>query len=297
MRINKTECMNSFDNRGFSFIEVLVAIGISSILSIVILTLITESHKNNRDIKSKFELIELEQDIMRLVLNRNTCKCMFQGVALPDDNSTVPFNELKNGCQIGTNLIAVDQPVAQRSNVKTQSIALKNLVDISSGNKSGNLEIQFASDGAKFKSILIPSQSFIVKNGAILDCLGAGPMTDPVQQCASAEKIYVGSNTFNGEEPDENGCVALNSFQGQQGIAGAQGPEGPSPFLTVSGVFNAVCPPGYIKYTCWGAGSGRNWGWTQNTFGCNAWEGSRNGGAPGCACKCYLPVTDEEETQ
>lgn len=297
------------NNTGFSIIEVLVALGIMSMVGLGVMTVASDSGTHSQILKNKLELLEIEQAIVRLVSDKNSCGCMFQGIALPGAGGSVNLNALKNGCKVGVgaNLLQAGNPPNATSMLTIDTIKLTNFEDLTLGNKAADIEIEVTSQVGSFRKIVIPSNAFVIQAGAISKCVGPEKIVTPISKCAKDGKTFVGFQPLYGQTPDGNGCLPVSAFQGPQGAQGPQGRQGvigeippppppPAPrppprTIIVSGTYGATCPPGGFLMSCWETGSGRNHSMTYNNNGngCVAWEGSGNGGYAGCACRCGIP--------
>lgn len=311
--MNKKNAKNKFwkaNSRGFSLVELMATLGIIATMGYVIVTFKVDMAKHGQTLKNKLETMEIEESLLRLFADSRACRCMFRGLEwLPDSESTLNLNSLKNGCEVGAddnavNLLQVGQSINSQSLLNVNSIKLRNMRDIDTEKKVADLEISFDTPASTLKSkpVSIPSLHFTVNANQVSHCLEAGAATTPITKCAADQRVFVGFSTFNGQTPDGNGCLPMSAFQGPRGQQGAVGPRGiptmppeaaiPVPPLssriTVSGTYGAQCPNGYTLISCTRTGSGNNNGWYQNRNGCIAWEGRGNHGSLGCSCECAL---------
>lgn len=169
-----TRRMNQ-NKKGFSLIEILVAVGIVSIVGFALTTLFISTQKQNKFIEQKLEKVELEQSIVKLLSDNSTCSCLLNGPAWSTGTTEINLASLKNGCS-GNDLIQASQPINPNSQIRIDTIKIKDISDVGSGMISGVIEIKLKDTIQPMKPIVISGQSFITDNVAtptkITSCLG-----------------------------------------------------------------------------------------------------------------------------
>lgn len=172
MRRNNLKKIN-----GFSLIEILIALVIFMFLTLGMSSSIVFLSRQNKALQQKIDSISLEQTIVRLLSDNNSCQCMFENIPWPQQGE-ISLNSLKNGC--GSDIISTSGILSNYSNsgLTISSIKLINLKSISATQKSADLVIDFDSTklAGPLSSIKLVAQGFITNNiggqTQIQQCLG-----------------------------------------------------------------------------------------------------------------------------
>jgi prepilin-type N-terminal cleavage/methylation domain-containing protein len=158
--------------QGYSLLEVLMTIGLMSITALAMNSIIVNLSHQNKSITQKLEAVELEQTIVRLMADNNSCQCMFQGITW-DNTKPVTLTSLKNGCN--NDLVSVGSEVSSgKTGLKIKSINLKNLSEQTAIPPTADIFIEFeqSPDTMQLKPIKIASQGFTLTGSSIQNCLG-----------------------------------------------------------------------------------------------------------------------------
>lgn len=235
------------DAQGFSLLEVTVAVGILGIIVWATTGLIISLMNENKALSEKLESIELEQSLNRLTTESNVCSCMFDSPAWSPGVSEIELNHLKKGC-VAESLLSVGEPVNSGSKLKTESIKIKNISVIGSGNLMGDLEIKLSGGARSIKPLLISGLSFSPDNIAlpqkISTCLGV----------AGAQQLCVGmGGTWDGHcsLPPSTGAEPLGIAETCVALGGVfTDPTGPCVFNSSKSDTKTRTEPGTLVAHC-----------------------------------------------
>jgi prepilin-type N-terminal cleavage/methylation domain-containing protein len=154
---------NKFINKkiksnGFSLIELIIATTIMSIVSLSIVTLITNQNREVKALTEKLTITDLQTQLQRTLNNVNYCNCLLRGknfnttalnispanqiVSLPSGfSATPPAPALCT--QEPSDLIPPVGRSVLNTNITVASVGLNNLQLISSNNYSADLQVEF----------------------------------------------------------------------------------------------------------------------------------------------------------
>lgn len=207
------------NQKGFSLVEVLVASFLMLILGLAMVTMTVNQQRQNKALQQKLDVMEVEQTLLRLLAEPQSCQCMFQGLVWnPDGQNNLPdLTTIKNGCATGANntLLSHNAVITgTSSSLKVNAIKVKNAKDIGGNNRTADIEISFLSapDMPPVKSILLSSQSFSINpaDSKIDQCLGVAGAD---KMCVSMGGSWsAGKCTLAGPSPEKpqntTGCEA-----------------------------------------------------------------------------------------
>lgn len=146
-----------------------------SIIGLAMATMITQLQKQNKGLQQKLESIQIEQSLTRLLTDNNNCKCMFQNLTIPSDNSNVTITGgIKAGCS-GVNLLTPGTEVhSSGTGLKVSSVELKNITNVDATRKLANIVVNFDQNSlaSPLRSISIIGQSFLVSGTTVTECVG-----------------------------------------------------------------------------------------------------------------------------
>lgn len=146
-------------NKGFSIIEVLMALAITAIVAFSVVTLMRNQNKEMTAMTEKFVAKEAEIFIAKMISSEDYCQCYFSGkilnmgartwttplsTSLPSSYSNTPVPCAAVGApylQVGQNIY--------RSKVRVADIRMENITEIvvGSGNFSGDFVVEMDSAG------------------------------------------------------------------------------------------------------------------------------------------------------
>ena len=69
-----------FDQTGFSLIELMLAVGISSILALVFGTMFANQNREMQAMSQKFLKVELETQLKNVLIKSDYCGCIFNSM-------------------------------------------------------------------------------------------------------------------------------------------------------------------------------------------------------------------------
>lgn len=166
----------SQDKAGFSLVELLVAIGIMSIIMAGMAALGVNLSRESKALQQKLETIEMEQVLVRLMSERSACDCMFRGIDWRSD-AAMEIPLLAKGCNStpGSYLISAGKPLSDYgAGVEISRISLQNPTDIGGNNRVADLVIEFSRSSLirPLRPLRIPSQSFVLSGTSIGQCMG-----------------------------------------------------------------------------------------------------------------------------
>lgn len=137
---------------GFSIIEVLVAIGIMSFVSIGIATLITNQSTNIQALDEKMAMQNIQTQVMNVLSSTTYCKCFIGATRTFDYSGTQTWNSFPTSvagafdaacAPLGGAFLTVGTPYAPK--LTPTGLTLQNITETvaGSGNFSANLQITF----------------------------------------------------------------------------------------------------------------------------------------------------------
>lgn len=169
-------------HNGFSLVEVLVTVGVVSIMGLAMASMISSLERQNKALGQKLESIELEQSVNRILVDNTSCGCLFDYPAWTTGTPEISLNHLKKGCN-AENLLTKDASIFPNSQLKVETIKLKNITPlVGSGTISGDVEIVLKNGISSMKPIRISGLRFspddITTPTKIAGCVGvAGAQT------------------------------------------------------------------------------------------------------------------------
>lgn len=171
------EAMKKYKHHnGFSLVEVLVTVGVISIMGLAMATMMSSLERQNKALGQKLESIELEQSLNRILVDNASCGCLFDYPAWTTGTPEINLTHLKKGCS-ADNLLATDTSIYTNSQLKVETIKLKNITPFAgSGTISGDVEIVLKNGVNSMKPIRIPGLRFspddITTPTKIAGCVG-----------------------------------------------------------------------------------------------------------------------------
>lgn len=183
--------------RGFSIIEVLVALGIMSIVSMALISLLTNQNKEVKALGERMISKDVETQLKNVLLNSSYCDCLLRGYTLNTVTTPTAWNSFPLSIPSGYNQPPpaaptpctalssfIIPPVGGKignSSVKTAGITMDNILYQGSGYYTGSLNISFdpGSMVRAMKSLRIP-MSFSI------DTTSGTPAARNFSSCGSA---------------------------------------------------------------------------------------------------------------
>lgn len=244
----------SFGNTGNTLVQVLVAVGVMSIMAGAVASVFLDVQKSQAGLELRFAALDVRQSIVGALSNESawqrilltnpqlTCTSPNQAHCSASTVTTVPIKVMDargniiydatsptsgyttKGLKCSTYSAAGNPACPLRVDVAWRGVCsmapCSNTLDM--------ISIQFTyNPGAGNKPL-----PFNKSNFDVVDLLRTklGGLTSPQTICANQSKMYIGEgNSFNGYAADNQGCVAYAAFVGSKGDAGANGAD-------------AVCP-------------------------------------------------------
>lgn len=246
-RAIKGFCSLKSQEQGFSLLEVIVSVGILGIMTWATTGMIISLMNENKVLSEKLESIELEQSVNRLTTESIACSCMFDSPDWTVGISEVELTHLKKGC-LSERLLVVGELLNSSSKLRTESIKIKNISSIGSGNLMGDLEIKLTGGARSIKPLLISGLSFSPDNVAlpkkITNCLGV----------AGAQQLCVGmGGSWNGHctLPPTEGSEPLGIAKTCVALGGTfTEPVGPCVFDSTNNASKGKMEPGTLVAHC-----------------------------------------------
>lgn len=142
------------NRRGFSIIEVLVALSLVTIVSLAVANLLTMQQKEMRAIKEKLSTTDLESITKKIIMNDNYCQCLFKGNTFNSITKTwntfptsLPSSFDAACVPVGGDLFKVGNKLPS-SSVEVSGFKMNNIFEIviGSGNYVGEMNIKFKAD-------------------------------------------------------------------------------------------------------------------------------------------------------
>jgi hypothetical protein len=123
-------------------VEVIVASVILAISGMAMLSMMDVMRKQIRSLDQKLESISLASDLQRLILDGNSCGCMFNGVSIIG-NSDVPLQGLKRGCFSDYVVRSNSSLPGSQTGLKVKEVKLTNITTTGAEAKSAELFVSF----------------------------------------------------------------------------------------------------------------------------------------------------------
>ncbi|MFN3696924.1 MAG: prepilin-type N-terminal cleavage/methylation domain-containing protein [Pseudobdellovibrio sp.] len=125
---------------GYSLIELLIALGITSIISAATISLINYQNKEIKNINDQIEVQTLTLQLYQVLANENHCKCLFSSHNFNYDTSSwislptvIPKTFDIPSCTPLSTLISSGANISPQSNIKIESISTQNLIETVTG--------------------------------------------------------------------------------------------------------------------------------------------------------------------
>jgi prepilin-type N-terminal cleavage/methylation domain-containing protein len=122
---------NKKSQRGFSLVEVLVVTGLMAILSVAMMTMVSDQNKANKSTQLTIEANEIYNRVQRYMLDSNTCGDTLNGLVVAPGGKRVITNIVKDG----TTLITSDASGNQIGGLFIKSMEITR--------KTGALNLEF----------------------------------------------------------------------------------------------------------------------------------------------------------
>lgn len=180
------------NHQGLSLVEVLVALGLLSIVSIGAANLIQSYNKNISSIEEKLSILDLEKTLINLSVGRNICEKKFlenpAAYTFPVSNfppaSGVSIDGLFLSSTDAVGIAETNKPLLKINSVTVNSIEFQNFIG------SGNTYI--ADLVIKFKDTIVPRKPLVTKVSLLGNVVG----TDlTLTSCTVADNASSGSAT------------------------------------------------------------------------------------------------------
>lgn len=246
----------SFGNAGNTLIQVLVAVGVMSIMAGAVASVFLDVQKSQAGLELRFSALDIRQSVVGALSNESAwqtilamnpnlkCTSPDQQYCKATNTASLPFKVL----DARGNTILDSAPT---SGFTTKG--LKCSTYSAAGNPACPLKVEVSWRGVCSiapctNTLDMISIEFTYNPGAgnkplpfnkmnfdVVDLLRTklGGLTSPQTVCANQGKMYIGEgNSFNGYSADNQGCVEYAAFVGSKGDQGAAGANGE----------NAVCP-------------------------------------------------------
>ncbi len=230
MRLNKSKFI-----MGFTLIEMMVVVGITSILGTVFSTLISQMFSQQANLTESMEALDIKSGLMRMLNNSQTCTDNLKpGVSinpLAPPPASISLQSLdyydSNGVK-QNNFVAVGQAVAGASRLKVGAISLVNINRIQPQSYSADLHIVFDVPPG-----LVRPKDATITNLQLTTQILAG--SEKIQDCSSSSTSGGSYNyTFAGIQDTGNVLISFaavsnfminNQFHGDTGwwCANSQG--------------------------------------------------------------------------
>ncbi len=101
----QTETMIYFRNRGFSLIEMMVAISISSIVALSFATLFSDSARQTHIVRQQLEIMDIQREVSQALSNTKVCGASFKNIVV-SGNGSFPVNSVFLGVDAAGNGLA-----------------------------------------------------------------------------------------------------------------------------------------------------------------------------------------------
>ena len=189
-----------FDQTGFSLIELMLAVGISSILALVFGTMFANQNREMQAMSQKFLKVELETQLKNVLIKSDYCGCIFNSMNFDTTAGSEHFNSPLNSipdsftapapsCNPSSNFLI--PPVGSSlsgTTIQISKIELTDIVAQGGGDYTGNISVDLDAGTLVrgLKSIKSPI-AFSV------DQASGTPTTRPFAGCASAGSAFSAS--------------------------------------------------------------------------------------------------------
>jgi prepilin-type N-terminal cleavage/methylation domain-containing protein len=227
------------NSKGMSLIEVLIGIGIVSIIMMSTTTVFTNMNKESKALSEKLTLNDIKMRLQYAMINQNYCSCLVRGRTFNPSSKTFdpPFNsgpipntyeqpapiDLNTPCIPAGNVAAGDVLVPAVGNkiattsLEVKSIEATGIQDRGSGNYAGNLEVGFTNTVRSLRNVVVPFNfSIDPATGKFKSCSPAGSagfkiiaqdvpagnsVNVPANTCRTAIKVEMSMNAHRQDTP------------------------------------------------------------------------------------------------
>lgn len=145
---NKLLSKSNLKNGGFSIVEVMVAVGITSILGLSLMNLSSDLRKETRSLEQKIDVLGFEKHLLAVMADGSLCKRTVVDTTYTFNSSdlsnvNIPIAEIKASSNIlAPTLIAANPGTSLGSSgVKVNSIQFTSFVEIGPNQYSANLVV------------------------------------------------------------------------------------------------------------------------------------------------------------
>lgn len=144
---------------GFSIIEVLVAVGITSVVSLALITLIVDQNKEIKNLSNKLQARDTEISLKNVFTSTSFCGCVFKAltfnqqtkqfnqnlISLPSNYTNVPA-DANTPCAIGGVLIPAVGKKIPGTDLTVAAIDVSNINEVTPGSSfyTGKISVNFA---------------------------------------------------------------------------------------------------------------------------------------------------------
>ncbi|MGZ3789142.1 MAG: type II secretion system protein [Bacteriovorax sp.] len=189
------------DNKGFTLIEMLIAIGILGALSMWMMNLFTQQTKNEKTTAANMDIDAIGQEIRNIVADGNSCEKTFKGTAPNQLNAVTQINKVLSDGSSQKRFAINDKKVGNsavsiaRYDLKTDETYL-----IPSGQKMGETVLLVIYDrgkmiaGTSIKSFKIPLSVTLDDSGNILSCHSLASTTNLASICTALGRSLDSAN-------------------------------------------------------------------------------------------------------
>lgn len=198
----KTSDSKKIQQSGFSLIEVLVSVGLLSLVSLGMMTMISNQNKSITVLGEKLTAKDLEISLKSLMLNRSFCSCLVNGKTFNTGTnqvsaiSSVPtgYTNLATCTAAATNLIPTAGSVFNNStSLRVGSINVENVVVQSASTYTAELTV-----GIDPASGIMPLKGFSTVFNFNIDTSSGTPAARPILSCSPDIAVTKNFVYFNG---------------------------------------------------------------------------------------------------
>lgn len=180
------------NERGFSLIEVLIAIGLMGALSAWMMNIFTQQTKNEKTTATNMDIDSLGQEIRNVVANGDSCAKTFLGVdpnqvgAITEIQKVLSDGSVQKRFQSGSKRVGNSGLLIASYDLKTDETYF-----IPTGQKTGETVLSINYDrgkmvqGAKLKTYKIPLSVALDESGKIMGCSALASSTNLASICSS----------------------------------------------------------------------------------------------------------------